>query len=85
MQEVFIPPTLLPVSGVVLEEDKGIFRYVTLCDTFEFIICEMLQGPIKIEQQVIQVLCVALGYSIKDPSAVIKFESFFRAACDGIC
>lgn len=50
---------------------------MTLKDTFELIICEMLQGSIKVKQQVIQVLWVVLGYSIKDPSAVIEFESFF--------
>lgn len=44
-----LPPLPLPISGVLLEEDKGNLRYVTLSVTFEFIICEMLQGPIKIE------------------------------------
>lgn len=50
---------------------------MTLKGTFELLISEMLEGSVKVEQQVTEVLCVALGYSIKDPSAVVKFESFF--------
>lgn len=52
--------------------------------TFELIICEMLQGPAEIHRQVVQITYIALGYSVKDPPAIIVLESFIRAACDGL-